>query len=285
MNLITIHLFPHELEEYKRIVDNLNVSMFNIQKNQVKLYVCLNMNPEIINCTGETRRQIVEAFYNTNKKLVIQHEENVNTDTNFYGVNEQRRYTINQSSDDDLIINLDCDIYFHPNLLRTMIKFSDELLIKNKMYIITPECVRLWDSTWDCLVNAQFKNNLLGFYKKANPSEITKKIYGDISLNKINQFKWGGGWFTGISARLAKLIGIPKSFKGYGPDDTFMMKCCEILRNKKYKLDQYVISGMVICENQKYTNNRDMFKENIPKFRNECNKNFSNEIDIFSKKL
>lgn len=285
MNTLSIHLFPHELSGYKRIVEHLNLSFFNVPINEVKVDVCLNMNPDIIDCEKQHAMQIIDEFLNTTETLNVMRNININEKTNFLGVNEHRRYTINNSLDTDTIIYLDCDLHFNINLLSLMIKYSTQLLSQNKMFILTPQCVRLWDSTWDCLVNKYFVKNALGFYKNINPIKIAEKTYGEITLNKSNQFKWAGGWFTGMSARLARLIGIPNSFKGYGPDDTFMMKCCELLNKHKYEIEQYIITGMVVCEDTPSSKNKSMFKENIIDFRNECNKHFQKEIDIFSKNL
>jgi hypothetical protein len=285
MNTLSIHLFPHELIGYKRVVEHLNLSFFNIPINDVKVDVCLNMNPDIIECKKQHATQIIDEFMYITETLNVRRDININKKPNFLGVNEHRRYTINTSLDTDTIIYLDCDLHFNIKLLGLMIRYSTHLLSQNKMFILTPQCVRLWDSSWDCLVNKYFVKNQLGFYKNINPVKIAKKTYGDVSLNKSKQFKWAGGWFTGMSAKLAKLIGIPRRFKGYGPDDTFMMKCCELLNKNKYDVEQYIISGMVVCEDTQSSKNETMFKENIIDFRMECNKHFQNEVDIFSKKL
>lgn len=285
MNILSIHLFPHELGGYKRVVEHLNLSFFNMPIDEVKVDVCLNMNSDIIKCKKQHTTRILDEFMNITETLNVRRDVNINEKPNFLGVNEHRRCTINNSLDTDTIICLDCDLHFNIKLLGLMIQYSDQLLSQNKMFIITPQCVRLWDSTWDCLVNKYFVKNELGFYKNINPTKIAKKTYGDVSLNKINQFKWAGGWFTGMSAKLAKLIGIPDSFKGYGPDDTFMMKCCELLNKHKYDVEQYIISGMVVCEDTQCFKNETMFTEKIIDFRRECNKHFQKEIDIFSKKL
>ena len=38
-----------------------------------------------------------------------------------------------------------------------MIKYNFELKVDNDYYVITPQVVRLWDSSWDVIVNEKFQ--------------------------------------------------------------------------------------------------------------------------------
>lgn len=51
MNIISIHIFPHELSEYKRIIDDLNISLHRIEPDQVEIRACLNLNSSLIDYT------------------------------------------------------------------------------------------------------------------------------------------------------------------------------------------------------------------------------------------
>lgn len=284
MNIISIHIFPHELNNYKRIVDRLNVSMFNLNINDIEVWVTLNLNKTILDFKKiPDIDSITEQFKNITDELVVSYKLRINLQDDFLGVNEHRIETINNSNINDYIMFLDSDLFFNHNLLKKHIEYAHLLKKENKLFIITPQCIRLWDATWDCIVNMNFLKKPLGYYKKVDPSEITKKTYGNLSISKLSKFKWANGWFTGMSAEFAKLVNIPKSFKGYGPDDTYMMECCKLLKQKNYDINQYTIRGLVVCEDISFRNN--FFKKDIPNFRQNCNRLFNQELETFRKRI
>lgn len=286
MNIISIHIFPHEISEYKRIVDDLNVSLHKINTDQVQVWVCLNLNSSLIDYSGTTQyEKIKKQFTEINRRLNVVYRENIRDELSFMGVNEHRRETIKHTTDGDNILFLDCDLHFNKNLLRHLIETGQSLGEQNSFFILTPQCVRLWDTTWDCLVNNNFIKKPIGFFNEINPETLVERTYGNVYSKKINTFKWAGGWFTCISASLAKFIGIPQSFVGYGPDDTFMMECCKKLKLSGVEVSQYVLNGFVVCEDPRLKKTPNMFKKNIPNFRKESNKHFYIELNKFSEKL
>jgi hypothetical protein len=284
MNIISIHTFPHELRNYKRIVDRLNVSMFSLNIRDIEVWVTLNLNKTILDFKKILDIDlIVEQFKNITNELVVKYKLRINLQDDFLGVNEHRIETINNSDINDYIMFLDSDLFFNHNLLKKHVEYAQLLKKENKLFIITPQCIRLWDATWDCVVNMNFLKKPLGYYKKIDPNEITKKTYGNLSLNKLSKFKWANGWFTGMSAELAKIVNIPKSFKGYGPDDTYMMECCKFLKQQNYDINQYTIRGLIVCEDVSIRNN--FFKKDIPNFRQNCNRLFNQELETFRKRI
>jgi len=60
----------------------------------------------------------------------------------------------------DVIIYLDCDIIFKPETLALLINGSKT--IDNEYYIISPQTPKLWDWTWDVLVNQLYQNEQYG---------------------------------------------------------------------------------------------------------------------------
>jgi hypothetical protein len=258
--------------------------MFNLNIKDIEVWVTLNLNKTILDFKKISDIDlIIEQFKNTTKELVVKYKLRINLQDDFLGVNEHRIETINNSDINDYIMFLDSDLFFNHNLLKKHTEYAHLLKKENKLFIITPQCIRLWDSTWDCVVNMNFLKKPLGYYKKVDPSEITKKTYGNFSLNKLSKFKWANGWFTGMSAELAKLVNIPKSFKGYGPDDTYMMECCKFLKQQNYDINQYTIRGLIVCEDVSIRDN--FFKKDIPNFRQNCNRLFNQELETFRKRI
>jgi hypothetical protein len=183
------------------------------------------------------------------------------TSETILGCVSQRRSSLTNHKDADYFIWLDCDVIFDE---RTLSYMQMAMLTTNKEYInaiITPELVRIWDNTWDCIVNEQFLDKPFD-YNQTNDPYKDSGIKGDISIIPItnsispqSRFKFAGGWFTCISGSLLNRVGIPESFGHYGYEDTFVMVASEILMRKGIEIYQFKIKNLVVCENYKYRNN------------------------------
>lgn len=159
--------------------------------------------------------------------------------------------------DVDAIIYLDADVIFNPYTLQLTSESFLTLKDKHPKCIITPEIVKLWDGSWDILVNENFINQPYG-YEKTNDSIVDSfQIYGDITLEPLtfngkNAFKFGGGWFTLISKELLTELNFPQDIEGWGAIDTATMFYCET----NPEITQFKIKNLVVCEDQKYTNRK-----------------------------
>ena len=285
MIIISIHIFPQELTEYKRLMLSLNVASSYVKDiAQFKILTTLNIN-ESLTKLGNDSSNIVKSFRKINEESQFGYDELITSEKNFLGVNEHRNQTIDYSTTTDSIIFLDSDIHFNSKILAHHENANSVLSNKHDHYIITPNVVRLWDSTWDCIVHESFNNKSHNFYKSVNCDLIEKHKFGKVQLVPNNTFKWGGGWFNCINADLLKKIKIPNTFKGYGPDDTFIMECCKIMKANKYDVQQYILKNMVVCESPAPIKNNPRLRSDIPNFREESNKHFHTEINKFSKKL
>ena len=164
-----------------------------------------------------------------------------------------------------------------------------KLSAKLEYYILSPQVVKLWDTTWDCLVNTQYKKESHSFYKTTNPKLIVNKDHGKVSIHPLNKFKWSGGWFNIFSANLLSFVGIPDSFIGYGLDDTFIMYASETMRKYRYPIKQYILKNSVVMENHKINNTtfRNKFKTNDlrKKLLRQCNFHYKEECNLFLSKL
>ena len=280
---IVIHIFPHEIKQYERVIYQLNKSFVSTSDSSVKLYCCLNFNKDV--CKYQNPSHTMRTFKNINLKSKFIIVPTINTKADFYGVNEHRRVCIKNASYDDFIIYLDCDLYFDTKLLNNTIINASNLSKKHKYFILTPECIRLWDTTWDCLVNKKFLKYHLNYCETADIASITEKPHGDTILRKNESFKWAGGWFTCVNTPLAKLVSIPDSFLGYGPDDTFMMECCKFLKTKNIDVVQYIQEGHIICEDRTLINKHKQYFTKKINFRKNCNKSFYREYCFFKKRV
>ena len=127
-------------------------------------------------------------------------------------------------------------------------------------YFITPEIVKYWDTTWDCLVNSNYLNKPLDYCKTNNPFVDCGEV-GDVALETVfnnvqgqPQTKFGAGWFTLLSKPLLDRIPLPESMGAYGPDDTFLMWGIEKLNQTGENIHQFKLKNYIICENYIYRN-------------------------------
>jgi hypothetical protein len=152
------------------------------------------------------------------------------------GCTSLRRIAHKECTDATHFIWLDTDIVFDEKILFYIDESVD--VVENSQitigktiskYVISPECVKIWDSTWDCLVNENFLNKPEGYCRINNPF-LDAGQYGEVSLETLSNdvtgqptMKFGGGWFNCLSKSLLDIIPLPESMGHYGPDDTFIM--------------------------------------------------------------
>jgi hypothetical protein len=276
MIILSIHLFPFEMKRFQRIVNSINLNLKYTRCEELLVHATLNKNSNIL----EHEYDVDEVFINLMKTINCDVFYEIKNEVNFLGVNEHRRKTIQLSDKDDYIIYIDSDLIFNDRILANQIIAIDYLKNKNDYFIVTPNTIRLWDKTWDIITHEKYLTESFEFHRNANFYDIVNQNYGKIYLEKINKFKWGGGWFNCFSANLLKLIKIPTSFKGYGPDDTFVMECCNILKKEGENVSQYIMKNMIVCEDIKIDSKK-YFKKKTKNFRELCNKNFNKELSNF----
>ena len=229
MNIvISIHIFPSELMSYRRTLEQL--SRNNITKSFI-LFVTLNLNSDLIDWgkTKNTKKNIIGIFEKINsdfpnlRKLTI-----ISSDKKDKGVNTHRIITYKKFRNFDYILFLDVDVVFSDQLIESYLNAFYELNDKKGWYIITPEVLRLWDSTWDCIVNKKFINDELNSYKTKDIYKVHYDFKNENKkLRKSSEVKFAGGWFTCFQPNLLNFIEIPSSFGGYDSDDTYIIMCAK----------------------------------------------------------
>lgn len=268
---IVTHLLPHELDEFERQL--CTFSQCELQ-DMVVLDVTLNMNTFDDSSTIH-RQFFINKFnqlcdYVTKTKWCKSAIFDVNHDGTCRGVNDKRRNSIRTYANTvDAFLYLDSDVIFPPHALPYIIHCAKQ--VKNQYYIVTPQIPKIWDHTWDHLVNDAFVNEPYGFEKKVNPYQIVNQSYGDVYLTKSPNIKIGGGWFNLISSSLLMHTNIPDDLGPYGVDDTYVMYCAQIMKHSGKDVEQYIMNNIVVAENYllrhnpykhfiKYKEGRDDFK-------------------------
>ena len=47
-------------------------------------------------------------------------------------------------------------------------------------------------------------------------------------------------------------IDIPDELGSYGLDDTYVLQCAQLMKQKGYDIKQYVIENLLVCESRRY---------------------------------
>lgn len=283
---IIIHLMPYEIDWFEWQAKQLRIGSCYIE-DKVIVDVTLNLNLVDWKNSQIPKQYFIDKFYQI-KQLFDWCEVIFEVDGNnvCLGIDDKRRNSIRKYNPNNFVY-LDCDIIFKPETLALLINGSKN--INNDYYIISPQTPKLWDSTWNILVNKAYSDKPYEFEKIIDPYSILNTDYGEISLIPINMFKFGGGWFNLISSKLLKLTDIPDSFGPYGEDDTYIMYCCNMMKQKRINVQQYIINNLVIAENNRFRNNPySQYLQIINKkdeYRAEAKNNLNKELNIFNNKI
>ena len=249
---IVVHLLPQEIDWFEWQSRQFKIGSQNID-NSIVIDVTLNLNLVDWENSSIPKDFFINKFNQI--KLLWDWADTIFTVSDngeCLGTNDKKRDSIRSTLADNLLW-LDSDIIFRPELLSYLTSISN--MIPEEYYVITPQIGKLWDSSWDVLVNNNYVNESPCIPYDKDPFSIVYKDYDDIFVDKINTFKFGAGWGNLISTNLVKLIDIPDSLGSYGVEDTYTMYCSEILKNKGFNIQQYVVNNILVAENLKYRSN------------------------------
>lgn len=228
-------------------------SLFLNSKDYIILDISMLVSDKLIDWNNSIiKKDFFEDKFNQFKKYADwANEVYFNIDDESYGsldrgISNIYKYNVND------VIWLDVDIIFNQYTLSTFLR-SSELINKSKTrYAITPSLVKLWDNTWDVLVNDNFLNKPFKYNETNDSIKDTHENYGELSLIPLQNFKFAGGWFTLFSKNLLDFLEIPKTIKGFSPIDTWIMTSC----NRVPRAVQYKINNLVVCEDRKMTDRK-----------------------------
>lgn len=184
-------------------------------------------------------------------------EYSLTTNDNIHGCLDWFNTTMEKYPDVDNIIIIDADVVFGPYTLSLYLESSVQAKMFHPNYIISAEYIKMWDSSWDIIVNSSYLNEPFNF-RDTNDAIVDTyhlKNNGDVTLkplifNNQKYFKFGGGWFTLYSKPFIDTINFPKELKGYGGWDNYVMNFCY---NKPELVTQYKIENLVITDKHNHT--------------------------------
>lgn len=250
MNIkITYHLMPWEIDyalltftQLKKAHTHLNL------EDKVYIDVALNLSNYIINWKeSKLPKEFFINKFNSLLKLLdwatvrtIIYEEN-----ELWGHLDLQKKQVEPHI--DYYVSICPDMWFHEHLLFYLIESAKQ--IKNKYFIITPEIYKLWDWTWDELVNKNYQRVPYENWNKINIFDIQSKLpeLDEPYLQQATKFKYAG-WFDLYSKDFIELIPIPDDWKGYGPWDYYSMIISDIANKKGISIKEYILRNQIIFE-------------------------------------
>lgn len=302
-----IHCLPREIDQLERVLNSLyEAYLFVEDEVNIVLDVTLNLNEEF---TDWSRSILTKDFFE-NKFNILKEIHSwadckfeVEANRKCLGINDKRRSSINDNIESDYILYLDLDLFFPKYIFLPIVQLLRQTQ-SSSYIIISPELVKLWDNSWDILVNEKFAKEEYGFYENFDPYRVNELAYsnlveGKLAIRELPLIKFGGGWFNIFSKKLLKFINIPKSLGPYGLDDTFIMMGANIMKERGMEVKQYCLQGIICAENIKYSiYNHNPYSDLIfdnsfvekgrqfkQKFRENANINFQPELNKFTSKL
>jgi len=257
---LSMFVLPQEIDAYEGIVKQLKVNSTLIEELEVEMDVTLSLSDQLMNWN---ECKLPKSYFEDKFVALTRFFDWANPASRFdvseddwvLGCVSKRRQSWQDMSDDTIAMTvLDCDIVFPMHTLY-YIEQSIKHLQGLDYWALTPEIIRIWDGTWDELVNENYMDRDNFFHKTADVYTIVNDPYlmekgGE--LRTLNNAKFSGGWMTTISKKLLDLTTIPQEFGHYGLEDTYVMACMNQMKRAGITADQYVMEGLIVCENYLY---------------------------------
>jgi|TARA_B110000285_G_scaffold187080_1_gene212666 hypothetical protein len=260
---ISIHISPYEIDNYQTFIHQLRRNLNHVE-DKIIFTPMLNLSDYFYDWNNSTldKTFFIDKFIKINN--IVENKcdlkPHVNEDNKILGAFSYKTSFIKRFKNAvDAFIWFDSDMIFPDNTIASLI--SAHKAVNDKHCIITPQIHRLWDETWDVLVNEKYMtipashDNYFGF----DGYELYKSTDKDLSVIKNEQrFKFASGWCNLLSSDLFKdYIDFTYDLGHYGPDDTFIMNVLDHYKfNKNKDINQYIIKNLVVTENYKYSLNQ-----------------------------
>lgn len=293
--IISIFALPQELEDLAGTLERLKRNSVYLDGSvQYKIDITMSLSNELTD--WENSKLPKEYIKERTVELVEKYLDwclwDLNWDNpNILGCVSQRRMSLKNNQDADFFIWLDCDIIFKDTTLyyiTSAYQMAKETGLEN--IIVTPQFVKQWDDTWDVVVNKNFWNKPINYHFNSNIYFDSLPQLEEIQVKEISSFKFAGGWFTLISKSLLNEVGIPESFGHYGLEDTFVMACSFMMRQKGKLVSQFILENLIVGENHKNRTNQTIkkyisAKDKKEEFKKIAHSNWETEISLFNNKI
>lgn len=251
------YIQPWEIDDLQRQIHDMIQSSYLIADDATVIWD-VTMNTDIVN--WETSKLPIEYFTSKFKylKTIVDYyfTAEFNIDNSIKGCTDKRRNIINTKQ--DYVIWLDSDVYFSKLNLPYLINATQH--INDELYIVSPQIIKYWDDSWNCLVNSQFINEPYNHRDYFDLYSLDNICSGnDITIKQNTHIKFGGGWFNLFTNKVFEQIIFPDALGSYSADDLYVMLC-----SAKLNIKQYILEGIVVSEiGNKYLHNKNYIKPSL----------------------
>jgi hypothetical protein len=239
---IVQYIQPWEIDDFERQINQLIKSVYTIQHpKEIILDVTLNLDIVNWDTSKMPKQYFLDKFKSLEKRVSEHYTVEFDIDTNIKGCTDKRRSI--QSKEQDYVIWLDSDMFFPTTLLSYMVAATQTLTESN--YILSPQLIKYWDSSWDVLTNEKYLQEPFNHRDYFDTYKLDHEVQFNETSIKFNQgpIKFGGGWFNLFTDSIFKQIPLPTEIGPYGPDDTFISYCANVLQ-----IPQFILVGQVVSE-------------------------------------
>lgn len=239
---IVQYIQPWEIDDFERQVNQLIKSSYSIS-NPKEIILDVTLNLEIVNWDDSQmpKQYFFDKFITIANRADVHYTVEFDTDVNIKGCTDKRRSV--QSKEQKYIIWLDSDMYFPTALLPYMIVATQS--ITHPIYILSPQLIRYWDASWDVLTNEKYLQEPFNHRDYFDTYKLDHEVQFNETSIELNEraIKFGGGWFNLFTDSVFKQIPLPIEIGPYGPDDTFISHCANVLQ-----IPQFILKGQVVSE-------------------------------------
>lgn len=293
--VITIFTLPQELED-------LALTLNMLKRNSIYLDDSTTYKVEVTICVSDQltdwgnsklpKDYIVERTQELCSKFLdwCEYELLIEDKDRILGCVSQRRNSLHNNPNADFFIWLDCDFIFKDTVLSYITSAYQTIKETGvNTFIVTPQFVRQWDTSWDVLVSDEFIDKPLLYHEASDVYRDTIPQTLEVHLQQLNDIKFAGGWFTLLTKELLDIIGIPDSLGHYGLEDTFIIECCKVLKQKGESISQFILGNLVIGESYIHRPNQTLKSyicriDRKKEFAAIAHSNFSTELKKFYEK-
>lgn len=258
---IVQYVQPWEIDDLERQINKMIPSSYVIDSSLHSVIWDVTMNLDMVDWEeSKIEKQFFIDKFNYLKHLTsLYFTTEFSIEQNIKGAADKKRSCADKEQ--DYSVWLDSDLFFPDYALAYVVKTTEEL-DPNQHTIITPEIIKYWDSSWDCITHEKYISQPFNHRDFFDLYSLDSVLSGNsITVSQLPQglLKFGSGWFTTLSDRLVKDTRIPEELGSYGADDTYVMLC-----GNKLGAKQLVVRGLVVSEiGNKYLENKNYYKPQL----------------------
>lgn len=296
---LILHAMSWEIDYLLTYFIQLKKSKYHIPENvEITIDVTLNLSDYFINWEASklSKEFFINKFENIKPLLKDYKLESKIIYTGVYGHLNSQKDAIDSKT--EYYILSTPDIIFDEKLLAYYCASIN--LIPNEYFLITPQITKMWDSSWDILVNPLYNNMPYKDYIEQDNFDVIynqNTLTQEIKLKPIPLSKYAA-WFDICNKKFyEELVPVWDEWEGYGGWDYYSMLVSDYYKKIGGDFQQYILEGQTIVEwttgplKNNLTNsykdflvfhntpNRgEIFKNNMPNYIQERINKFGNPI-------